>query len=40
MRVIQNDQDDRARLRGYVKFNKHTHTHTHSLGRINASDIE
>ena len=35
MRVAENDQDDRAELRGYVQFNKytHTHTHTHMLGQ-------
>ena len=36
MRVVYNDSDDRAGLRGYVQFNKYkyirTHTHTHTLG--------
>ena len=31
MRVALNDYDDRAGLRGYMQFNKHTyHTHTHT----------
>ena len=30
MRVVQNDYDDRAGLRGYVQFNKYTHTHTYT----------
>ena len=29
MRVTYNGQDDRARLRGYVQFNKYTQAHTH-----------
>ena len=27
--MAENDQDDRAGLRGYVQFNRYTHTHTH-----------
>ena len=27
MRVAYNNKDGRARLRGYVQFNKYTHTH-------------
>ena len=30
MRVVYNDSDDRAGLRGYVKCNEYTHTHTHA----------
>ena len=30
MRVAYNDYDDKAGLRGYVKFNKYIHTHTHT----------
>ena len=43
MRVAQNDSDDRARLRGYVQFNKYTHaiiSIIYALGRMNASGIE
>ena len=29
MRVAWNDLDDRARLRGYVEFNKYTYIHTY-----------
>ena len=28
MRVAYNDKDDKARLHGYVQFNKYTITHT------------
>ena len=45
MRVVQNDSDDRAGLRGYVQLNKYTYIHTSIidpllLGRIKASGIE
>ena len=29
MRVAENDSDDRAVLRRYVKFNKYTYIHTY-----------
>ena len=34
MRVAQNDSDDRARLRGYVQFNKYTYIHTYIVSLI------
>ena len=40
MRVAQNDQDDRAGLRGYVQFNIHTYIHCewHRMTRMTGPD--
>ena len=32
--MASNDKDDRARLRGYVQFNKYLHTHTQRVGLV------